>query len=104
MYVGKETPMQLYLFAHHLISESRSESLKNNIIGPKVLVVGSAATGKTTLCHTFLNYSIKFGWTPVFVDVDLSNEIALPGTIAATVVDYIVPVAQIYKIERLFIR
>jgi polyribonucleotide 5'-hydroxyl-kinase len=92
MYIGKETPMQTYLFSHYLINEKRVEAQINNAIGPRVLVVGSTATGKSTLCHIFLNYAIRLGWNPIYVDLDLSNEIALPGTIAATVIDYNLPV------------
>ena len=98
MYVGKETPMQTYLFSHFLINEKRIEAQINNAIGPRVLIVGSTATGKTTLCHIFLNYAIRLGWNPIYADLDLSNEIALPGTIAATVIDYNLPVITLFNI------
>lgn len=91
IYKATQTPNVQYLMAHQLISEMRSEALLANIIGPKVLVTGSSNSGKTTLCHILLNYSLKLGSTPVYVDLDLSNEIAVPGTIAASVIDFTLP-------------
>lgn len=77
--------------AHHIINEKRKEALKSNSIGPIVLVAGSTFSGKTTLCNIFLNYALKLGWNPTYVDLDLSNDIFTPGTIAAVTVDYPVP-------------
>jgi polyribonucleotide 5'-hydroxyl-kinase len=91
IYTGSHTPMIKYLMAHNLVEEKRKEALNNNKIGPKVLVAGSNFSGKSTLCHILLNYGIKLGWTPLYVDLDLSNEISVPGAIAAGVVDYIIP-------------
>jgi len=34
---------------------------------------------------------LKLGYTPLFVDLDLENEITVPGGIGATLVDYLVP-------------
>ena len=80
-----------YLMAHHLINEKRNEALVSNKIGPIVLVTGSNQSGKHTLCHIFINYALKLGWTPIYADLDLNNEIGVTGTIAATPVDYVIP-------------
>ena len=76
---------------HNLINDKRKDSLINNKIGPKVLITGSVYSGKSTLCYILLNYAIKLGWTPLFVDLDLSNEITVPGMISVSVVDYPIP-------------
>jgi polyribonucleotide 5'-hydroxyl-kinase len=89
-YSNQGTMIQ-YLMAHHLINEKRNEALVNNKIGPVVLVTGSNQSGKRTLCHIFLNYALKLGWTPIYVDLDLNNEISVTGTLAATPVDFVVP-------------
>jgi hypothetical protein len=35
-----------------------------------------------------VNYSLKLGWTPIMVDIDLSqNIISAPGCLSATIVD-----------------
>jgi hypothetical protein len=44
-----------------------------------------------SFCHILLNYSLKIGWTPIYCDLDLDNEINIPGCISATVVDHVVP-------------
>jgi polyribonucleotide 5'-hydroxyl-kinase len=91
VYQSGHTPMSQYLMAHNLINEKRKQALVSNKIGPKILITGSNASGKTTLCHILLNYAIKLGWTPVYVDLDLSNEISVPGAISSTIVDFVVP-------------
>ena len=70
----------------------RNISLINNEIGPRVLVMSSNnnLVGKS-FCHILLNYSLKIGWTPIYCDLDLDNEINIPGCISATVVDHVVP-------------
>lgn len=83
--------MREYIVAHYCVNEMRNQALLNNQIGPRVLVTGSNLCGKSSFCHMLLNYSLKLGWTPIYCDLDLENEISIPGSIAATVVDYIVP-------------
>jgi hypothetical protein len=41
--------------------------------------------------HIILNYALKLGYTPLFCDLDLDNEITVPGGIGATIVDHLVP-------------
>ena len=83
--------MSEYSMAHHIINEKRKEALKSNSIGPVVLIAGWSSSGKTTLCNIFLNYAIKLGWSPTYVDLDLSNEIFTPGTLAACTIDFPLP-------------
>jgi len=91
IYKANETPMSEYLMAHHIINEKRKEALKNNNIGPIVMVAGWSSSGKTTLCNIFLNYAIKLGWNPTYVDLDLSNDIFTSGSISACTIDYPLP-------------
>ncbi len=84
--------MNSYILAHTIVNEHRNESLKKLQPGPSILILGSNFSGKTTLCHILCNYSLKLGWSPLYVDLDLNNEISLPGLIAATLVDYNLPV------------
>jgi hypothetical protein len=83
--------MTEYILAHYIINEHRNQSLIGNKIGPRVLITGSKYSGRSTFCHILLNYALKLGWTPLFVDLDLSNEISVPGTISATIVDSNIP-------------
>lgn len=83
--------MREYMVAHFCLDQKRKEALENTKIGPRVLVTGSDMSGKTSFCNMLLNYGLKLGWNPLFCDLDLNNEIAIPGSIAATVIDHIVP-------------
>jgi hypothetical protein len=83
--------MNEYLMAHHIINEKRKEALKTNTIGPKVMITGTRESGKTSLCNIFINYAIKLGWNPTYVDLDLSNDIFTPGAISAVTVDFPIP-------------
>lgn len=44
-----------------------------------------ADVGKSTLCKILLNYGVRAGWAPTFVDMDIGQgSITVPGCIAAT--------------------
>lgn len=90
-YIGKDTPMVQYLMGYYLIHEKRLQKSNKREIGPRVLIIGSKNSGKRSLTHTYLNYSLKHGFKPIYADVSLNNEIGIPGTIAATVVDNTFP-------------
>ena len=67
-------------------------ALKNRQIGPTIMVTGALRSGKSSLCRILVNYSLKLGWRPMLVDLDLkNNEISAPGTIAAVTVDESLP-------------
>ncbi|KAJ3050643.1 Cleavage polyadenylation factor subunit clp1, partial [Quaeritorhiza haematococci] len=38
--------------------------------GPRVMIVGPADVGKTALSKILLNYAVKQGRKPLFVDID----------------------------------
>ena len=80
-----------YIIANYFIDKIRYIALTNNYLGPRILVTGSYYSGEREFCHTLINYSLKLGYTPIFVDLDLENEISIPGSISASVVDYLVP-------------
>ena len=66
------------------IDRIKSLALSNLEIGPKVLVMGAAFSGKNTVSRTLLNYSVKLGWETIFADLDSqANEISPIGTLAA---------------------
>lgn len=90
-YLGKETPMIQYLMGYYLIQEKRNKSINDNSIGPRVMILGSKNSGKRTITHTYLNYSLKQSFKPIYVDLSIHNEIAIPGCVSATVIDEVVP-------------
>lgn len=95
-YIGKETPMVQYLMGYYLIHEKRLQKSNKREIGPRVLILGSKNSGKRSLTHTYINYSLKHGFKPIYVDISLNNEIGIPGTLAATVVDNTFPCSDYF--------
>lgn len=80
-----------YIIAYYFIDKLRYIALTNNYIGPRILITGSPSCGEKEFCHTLINYSLKLGYTPIYCDLDLDNEISIPGSISACVVDDLVP-------------
>ena len=80
-----------YIIANYLLDKCRYESLSNNEIGPRILIIGPRKSGGIQFSHVILNYALKLGYTPLFCDLDLENEITVPGGIGATIVDHLVP-------------
>ena len=80
-----------YIIANYFLDKCRYESLSNNEIGPRVLIIGPRKSGGIQFSHVILNYALKLGYTPLFCDLDLENEITVPGGISASIVDHLVP-------------
>ena len=62
------------------------EAGANGIVvgGPRVLLVGPADCGKSSLARVLVAYAVKLGRTPILVDLDVSqNMLSVPGTVAA---------------------
>ena len=87
-YIAKETPMNRYLNCHADIEQIREIAEKDGTRGPVVMVVGPADVGKSTLCKLLLNYAVKMGRRPIYVDLDVAqSHIAIPGTVGALLVE-----------------
>ncbi|XP_052861487.1 protein CLP1 homolog [Anopheles cruzii] len=94
-YVAKETPMVMYLNANSALEHLRKKAEQQDAQGPIVMVVGPMDVGKTTLCRIFLNYAVRLGRRPIYVDLDVGQGgIAIPGTIGALLVERPSPVAD----------
>lgn len=56
--------------------------------GPRVLVVGPAESGKSSLVKVLTAYAVKLGRTPILVDLDpADNCLSVAGTLAACAMD-----------------
>ncbi|KAI8920096.1 Pre-mRNA cleavage complex II protein Clp1-domain-containing protein [Powellomyces hirtus] len=76
--------MQSYLNVHLALEQLRVAAEEKGEEGPKVMIVGPADVGKTSLSKILLNYAVKQSRKPLFVDIDPSEgSISLPGTLAA---------------------
>ncbi len=95
-YTSKETPMITYANVHAGLEELRQAaenagpaaaanqtsggpaggdgaSADVSGKGPVVLVVGPTDVGKSTLCRLLLNYAVRMGRRPLYVDLDVGQ-------------------------------
>jgi len=92
-YVAKETPMVMYLNTHACLERLRKQADEGlnkgeEKRGPVTMIVGPTDVGKSTICRILLNYAVRMGRRPLFVDLDIGQgAIAIPGTIGAVLVE-----------------
>lgn len=66
-YVSEETVTHVYLNTHLAIEGLRRDAADRQGEAPRVLVVGGS---RTTVSRILLNYGIRAGHTPMYVDLD----------------------------------
>lgn len=82
IYTAKETPMVIYSNCHGALEFMRSEAEKENKRGPIAMIVGPGDVGKSTVTRILLNYAVRMGRRPIYVDLDVGQgHISIPGTI-----------------------
>lgn len=87
-YASEETPMSSYLNIHSQLQRRRELAVAKRSSGPRVLVAGPVDAGKSTLTQILLNYALRLGEKPTFVDLDVGQGgLSVPGTIAASPLD-----------------
>ncbi|XP_039275624.1 protein CLP1 homolog [Nilaparvata lugens] len=91
-YISKETPMMTYLNCHVCLEKLRDKAEQEGggggRGGPVTMVVGPADVGKSTLCRILINYAVRLGRRPVYVDLDIGQgAISVPGTMGAMLVE-----------------
>ncbi|CAL1262693.1 unnamed protein product [Larinioides sclopetarius] len=87
-YVVNDTAMILNVVLHASLEERRLQAEAENKKGPVTLVVGPTDVGKSTLCRLLLNYAVRLGRHPLFIDLDVGqNSISIPGTIGVLTVE-----------------
>eukprot|EP00501_MAST-03F_sp_TOSAG23-6_P002558 GSMAST32.ASY1.ANO1.2698.1 assembled CDS len=59
VYVSTDTPMKDYVNVHGQIESAREDAVAFSADGPRVLVVGSTDSGKSSLCRLLLNYAVR---------------------------------------------
>ncbi|KAH9846088.1 Pre-mRNA cleavage complex II protein Clp1-domain-containing protein [Lenzites betulinus] len=102
-YVSDETPMVAYANVHIALEQMRVRALaaatgkrlppgeekEGPSDPPRVLILGPENSGKTSVCKTLINYTVRGAenWAPVLVNVDPSEGAwAVPGAIAAAAI------------------
>lgn len=92
-YIAKETPMVMYLNAHACLERLRKQADEGlgkgeERRGPVTMIVGPMDVGKSTVCRILLNYAVRMGRRPLFVDLDIGQgAIAIPGAIGTVLVE-----------------
>ena len=87
-YTSQETPMMIYLNTHAALEQLRLKAEEENISGPICMLVGPTDVGKSTVSKILLNYAVRLGRKPIFVDLDVGQgSISIPGTIGAMLVE-----------------
>jgi polyribonucleotide 5'-hydroxyl-kinase len=80
--------MRQYLAVHNALETQRSAAAASNGDGARVIIVGPADSGKSTLSRVLLSYAARMQRRPVFVDLDIGQGSAgVPGCLTAVNVD-----------------
>nr|XP_023020553.1 protein CLP1 homolog [Leptinotarsa decemlineata] len=88
IYTAKVAPMVMYSNCHGALEFMRTDAKKYNERGPIAMVVGPSDVGKSTICRLLLNYAVRMGRRPIFVDLDVGQgHISIPGTIGALMIE-----------------
>ncbi|XP_013170540.1 PREDICTED: protein CLP1 homolog isoform X2 [Papilio xuthus] len=78
----------IYLNVHAALEQQRVAAEQENTRGPVTMIVGPGDVGKSTLTRLLLNYAVRMGRRPIYVDLDVGQgHISVPGTIGALLVE-----------------
>ncbi|KAG6037763.1 hypothetical protein E4U41_004792 [Claviceps citrina] len=79
-------PATSHVNLHARLREMRVAAAREMREGPRVLITGPAATGKTTLVRTLTSYATRQGFEPIVVSADpMEGMLTLPGSLSASV-------------------
>jgi len=62
--------MRDYMACAAVLEQRRQRADDLDVAAPRVLVCGSAFSGKSALCQILCNYAMRRGHTPIYVDLD----------------------------------
>lgn len=83
-YVGHEVTLPMHLKIHIALEEERKKAKADDELGPRVMIVGPADAGKTTLAKTLASYAARQRSSTILCDIDPEEGfISLPGTLSA---------------------
>lgn len=87
-YISRETPMVQYLNCHAALEQLRVAAEEKDERGPIAMIVGPMDVGKSTLARIFLNYAVRMGRRPLYVDIDVGQgAISIPGSMATVLIE-----------------
>lgn len=114
--------MVSYINAHHAINNLRNEARaaaasddggggsgaavagtpdgSGSHQGPRVVVAGPTDVGKSSLCRMLLNWAVRAGSQPTYVDLDVGQgTVTAPGCLAATPIETPIDVEEGYPVQ-----
>merc|ERR1719203_1871818 len=88
-YDAPNVVMRDYLSCAAVLEQRRQRAEDLDLPAPRVLVCGSAFSGKSSLCQILCNYALRREHTPIFVDLDtryssIRQLQSLPACVSAT--------------------
>lgn len=82
-YITSDSLIMISVNIHACLEEQRIIAESSFKKGTVSLVVGSMQSGKSSFCRFLLNYAARMGRSPLYVDLDISqNSSLVPGTIS----------------------
>ncbi|EMR11267.1 hypothetical protein PNEG_00297 [Pneumocystis murina B123] len=96
-YIADETPMLAYMNLHFAIENLRTEAMKKDEEGPRVLLVGPEDSGKTSLVRILSGYALKQKRSPILVNLDTQEDIgSIPGSVSITLISGILDIENTF--------
>jgi polyribonucleotide 5'-hydroxyl-kinase len=88
-YCADSTPMIAYVNTHAQLEARRDVAVNNDDSGPRVLILGSEDSGKSSVARILYSYAARLDRTPIYVDLDLgeSGFGGTPGSVVAVPVE-----------------
>jgi polyribonucleotide 5'-hydroxyl-kinase len=72
-YIGHETPKQSEINVHFALHHLRQKAATENEKGPRVMILGPADVGKTSLAKTLVNYATRSYTGTLLCELDPSG-------------------------------
>lgn len=89
-YGDQKSQMRELVNLNHILEQMRAQALNQKYSGPRVFITGNQNSGKTSITRTLVNYAVKLGWSPLLVDLDVTqNTISAPGCLSAALIENI---------------
>lgn len=85
-YISEESTMSQYANLHFALELLRLEAQANvQKKGPRVLLIGNEASGKTSLAKVLVSYAVKMDRIPLLVNLNPNDGVfSVPGSLTAT--------------------
>lgn len=92
-YVAMNAMMAKYVSVHFALEKQRREAKSTGIPAPRLMILGSRNSGKSTLTKILVSYATKMGNFPMLVNLDPTNPVfSPPGSLVGASVSHILDI------------